>query len=350
MEGRRAGSYGKDPGLVFVVHLPAARFLLHRRIGEGLVQAVRRILVVIGLWVAYVVLFIGGVTVLGPTIDASALTPAEQAASVPMLLLMAAIDVVVLAAWLPRARFGGWRLWLATAVVLYGVKTFMSQIEAWYFVTSAHLPPAMIPHLFAMTLPVSLLWPALAVWALGPREAPPVAPAALVRHPTGAPVARFALAGAVLYPALFFLFGYYVAWQNPAVRVYYEGPAVPLPIAQHFTQMWVSDPLLVPFEMVRGLLWVAIGWPVLKYTRGPWWEGALFYATMMALLQNDVHLLPNVLMPGEVRLWHFIETASSNFLFALGAAALLSRGGAQAREDRVHQPVEVQTPLGDRGR
>lgn len=284
-------------------------------------QTLRRVLVVFGLWVAYVALFIGGLAALGPAIDPSTLTPAEQAASGPMLLVMAAIDVVILTAWLPRARFGGWRLWLASVAVLYGVKTFMSQIEAWYFVTASHLPPELVPSLFAMTLPVCLVWPALAVWALGPRETAQEAPTG---RSIGSQVARVAAAGAVLYPVVFFVFGYFVAWQNPAVRAYYEGPAVPLPFLQHLAQTFANDPLLLPFEMARGLLWVAIGWPVLRCTRGPWWVGALFFAAMMALVQNDVHLLPNAFMPGEVRWWHFIETASSNFLFAMGAGLLLS--------------------------
>ncbi|MDP2314036.1 MAG: hypothetical protein Q8P41_14130 [Pseudomonadota bacterium] len=63
----------------------------------------------------------------------------------------------------------------------------------------------------------------------------------------------------------------------------------------------------------------------MRGTRGPWWIGALLFATMMALVQNDVHLLPNPLMPAEVRWWHFIETASSNFLFAGCAATLVER-------------------------
>jgi hypothetical protein len=41
-------------------------------------------------------------------------------------------------------------------------------------------------------------------------------------------------------------------------------------------------------------------------------------------VENDVHLLPNPLMPAAVRQMHFIETASSNFLYGLLTAWLLT--------------------------
>ncbi|MES2639293.1 MAG: hypothetical protein V4850_07405 [Myxococcota bacterium] len=275
------------------------------------------------LYMAYVVLFLAGAAALGPEIAPDALTPAEQSASLGMTLVVAAIDLAIMGVWVARARFGGWRLWAVTSLVMYGVKTFSSNLETWYFVDAAHVPPEMLPSLFAMTLPLCVIWPALLVWGLGPRGDTPgrpvtIAPAALA--------VRVAVAGVVLYPIFFFVAGYWIAWQNPAVRAYYGGAAVPLPILRHLAETFAGDPFLLPFEMIRGLLWVAIGWPVLRWSRGPWWAGALLFATMMALVQNDLHLLPNPLMPPEVRWWHFIETTSSNFLFAWCAAALIEQG------------------------
>ena len=284
-------------------------------------HTVRRILSLASLWIAYLVLFLGGAAVLGPAVDPNALTPEEQASSGMFALIVGVLDLAIFGYWAARARVGGWRLWLTSALVLYGVKTFSSQLETWYFVTAAHVPPEMLPRLFAMTLPLCVIWPGLLVWALGPRGAQEPPPP--LGRSRGSLVFRVLIAGALLYPVLFFSFGYFVAWQNAAVRAYYEGPVVALPFLAHMAQMFHQDPRVLPFEMLRGLLWVALGWPVWRWTRGPWWKGALLYAFMMAVVQNDLHLLPNPLMPAEVRMWHFIETASSNFLFALGAAAIL---------------------------
>lgn len=283
-------------------------------------HTVQRLAKLVALFLAYLVLFLGGAAVLGPSIDPSALTAQEQALSGQMTLLVALIDLALVGVWVARARFGGLRLWVTVALVLYGVKTFSSQLETWYFIKAAHVPPEMLPRLFAMTLPLCVIWPALLVWALGPKNPDP--PPAMGRS-SGELALRVLVAGALLYPLVFFVFGYAVAWQNAAVRAYYEGPAQALPWLEHFAALINQDPLVLPFEMLRGLLWVAMGWAVMRSTRGPWWAGTLLFAAMMALVQNDLHLLPNPLMPAEVRLWHFIETASSNFLFALGAGALL---------------------------
>lgn len=285
-------------------------------------RVLRPLLVLVGLWLAYLVLFLGGTAVLGPTVDPASLTPAEQSAAGRGALLMAALDLAIVGTWIHRSRTPrGLGLWAMAAGLLYGVKTFSSQLEVWYFVQTSHVPPDMLPRLFVMTLPLCLVWPALAVWGLGPRVATP-APAA----PSGrALLARVLIAGALVYPVLFFTFGYGVAWRVPEVRAYYGGPETPLPFLTHMGALFASDPGVIPFEMARGLLWIALGWPVLRGTRGPWWVGTALYAAMLALVQNDVHLLPNPLMPPVVRYWHFIETASSNAIFAGVAGFLVAR-------------------------
>ncbi len=282
----------------------------------------------VGLWFAYIVLFLAGAAVLGPG-GGGDLSAAEQRNAMPMIGLVAGIDTGLLVAWLIRARDRGLWLWLEAFVVFYGIKTFSSNLEVWYFVKAAHVPPEMLPSLLVMTLPVAIGWTGLAVWAFGPR-APAPPPTETPRR--GLDLAwRVGAAGAIGYPVLFFLAGYYIAWQSSAVRAYYEGPAVALPFLRHFGAMLSDDPWVLPFEMFRGLLWVAIGWAVLRRTRGPWWVGGILFATLLAVMQNDVHLFPNPLMPREVRVWHLIETASSDFVFGFGTAALLApRGGWSA--------------------
>ena len=281
----------------------------------------KRWLVAAGLLFAYLVLFLGGTAALGPG-GRDALAPAEQSTALAMTLVVALLDMALFHTWLVRASDRGWRLWFEAFVVFYGIKTFSSQLEVWYFVQTSVVPVSMLPRLFAMTLPVAVGWTGLAVWAWGPQHAS----AESAPSPVG-PLRVFA-AGALLYPLLFFSAGYFIAWQNPTLRAYYGGPEQALPFFVHYGQMFRADPWVLPFEMARGLLWLAIGWPLLRRTRGPWWVGGLLFAGMLAVVQNDLHLLPNPLMPREVRVWHLVETASSNFLFGLGAAALVAPRGA----------------------
>jgi hypothetical protein len=296
----------------------------------------------LGLWAAYVALFLVGAAALGPKVDPAAFTPQEQVASAWMTPIVALLDLALMRAWIVRSRDRGPWLWAQAALVFYGVKTLSSTLETWWFVREAFVPREMLPGLFLMTVPLAVGWTGLAVWAWGPRAAAP-APA---ERGAGSLALRTLIAGAALYPTLFFLFGYLVAWRQPGVRAYYGGPETPLPLLQHLAVTFAEDPRVLPFEMARGVLWIALGWPVLRRTRGPWWVGGLLYAAMMAVLQNDVHLLPNPLMPREVRLWHLVETASSNFLFALGSAALLAPPGALRR--LLHPAQEVGPERADR--
>ena len=64
--------------------------------------------------------------------------------------------------------------------------------------------------------------------------------------------------------------------------------------------------------------------------RGRWWEAAFAVALLFAVVMNSQLLLPNPLMPREVRLVHLLETASSNFLFAW-LVVLVLRGWRRSR-------------------
>lgn len=119
---------------------------------------------------------------------------------------------------------------------------------------------------------------------------------------------------AVAYLVLYFGAGFIVAWQNPEVRALYGGGVD----ARVFNMA-----LLVPFQVLRSALWVLCALPVLSTTRGRPWQVALVVGLLLALPMNMTHAIPNSLMADSVRLSHFIETASSNFLFGLVVTGVL---------------------------
>ena len=63
--------------------------------------------------------------------------------------------------------------------------------------------------------------------------------------------------------------------------------------------------------------------PVIRMTRGSRWQVAVVVGLLFALPMNMVHVLPSPLMAPSVRLSHFIETATSNFIFGLVVVGLL---------------------------
>ena len=70
-------------------------------------------------------------------------------------------------------------------------------------------------------------------------------------------------------------------------------------------------------------VWALFALPIIRMTRGSRWQVAAVVGLLFALPMNMVHVLPSPLMAPSVRLSHFIETATSNFMFGLVVTGLL---------------------------
>lgn len=299
-------------------------------------QLLKRILVFLGLILWMAALFSLGSTYLGPQM-ANSLSPAEASFAGLALVIVCTVDTLLLGVFILAARLYGWRLMLVSALIYYGVKTFQASVEAAYFMVN--ITPDLAPRLFTMTLPITLCWPPLAVWLLGKARQPAARAgeaSPLPQVSTGTWLWKLALLGVVVYPLLFFAFGYYVAWQNPAVRAFYQGSDPGSFLAQ-MRNLLGSDPFVLPFEFLRGLLWAGLALLFLWSMKQRPWLATVLLALVFALIENDSHLFPNPLMPTVVRQTHFIETASSNFIFAIIAAVLLLwRPAVSPRPDSGH--------------
>ncbi|MFN8444746.1 MAG: hypothetical protein U0175_28430 [Caldilineaceae bacterium] len=285
-------------------------------------QLLKRIGAFFVLTLMMTLLFMVGATYFGPQITDKLAAEDASAAGVAMLIVCI-VDTGLLATFILSARIYGWRLMLSTALLYYGVKTFQASIEAAYFMHN--VTPAMAPRLFSMTLPLAFVWPPLAVWLLGKRCPPAGTATVPSRLPTasgGTWLWKLLLLGGVLYPLLFFAFGYYVAWQNPDLRAFYQG-SDPGSFLLQMRNVLSGDPFVLLFEVLRGLLWAGLAVLLLWATNARPRLAILLLALIFALLENDTHLIPNPLMPSIVRQVHFIETASSNFLYGLLAGAVL---------------------------
>lgn len=283
------------------------------------------VLKVILLTIVMFILFSVGSSFLGPPVDASQMTPEQASRSGMALIITSLIDTIVLTYLILRSRLTGWRLMAVTAFAYYGAKTFLSAIEAWYFMTN--LTPDMIPGLFLMTLPVALLFPPFAVWVLGKakKSAEPegVENTRLIM-PAGQLIWKLAVLAVIIYPLLYFAFGYFVAMRAPAVQSFY-GIEDPGSFIAQLGVLFRETPVVFPWQIFRGLLWVAVAAPVIRTTKGPAWEAGLIVALLFSIVMNDVHLIPNPLMPPDVQSAHFLETASSNFIWGWAITWLLHR-------------------------
>jgi len=292
-----------------------------RRHGDKSLKAA--IFVLLRVVAATIVLFICYAVAGGVVGQQGSSQTAEQSRAAGLTILaVCLLQTIVLSHLIIRSRWNGWRLMAAVFFVFYGVATFMSQIESVIFLT--RLPSGMIPRLFLMGVVIAAPFSILAVVILGKRKAGSVD--AQQNSRLVMPASEWAWKLAVIafsYLILYFTFGYYIAWRNPAVIEYYRGVDEGSFLA-HMRTVVRNSPSLIPIQIGRAICWVVIALPVIRSLKGRWSETALSLGLLFSVVMTAPLLLPNPYMPEPVRMAHLVETASSNFIFGVLIGWLLT--------------------------
>lgn len=242
------------------------------------------------------------------------------------LLLVGIANTLIVAGLVLSSRWRGWRLALLLSLSYYGALTFVMQIETWYFLSGITVNEELMPGLFIMGLPTAFVFVPSAVWILG-KGGKPNHPFSFSTSaiPLGQWIWKLSLI-AVVYVALYWLAGYFIAWQNQELRAFYGSPGDITPFWEHTANTLRTDPGLFPFQVVRSMIWTLCALTVISgSTLNAWWT-ALIVALFFSIPQNLGHFLENALIPvASVRMSHFIETTSSTFVFGLVVVWLLHR-------------------------
>ena len=117
---------------------------------------------------------------------------------------------------------------------------------------------------------------------------------------------------AIIYPVIYFLFGYFVAWQFEALRILYSGSAEKLNLWMHLLN---NDPLILLFQILRGMLFGILVIPLKNMMVSK--RAFIISVCLVFLYLGYVFLLPNVLFPDMARLGHFLEMTSSMTVFGI---------------------------------
>lgn len=234
-----------------------------------------------------------------------------------LVFLILLLQTIALSYPVLRSRWSGWRLTATVALLYFGTVTFMSQVESLIYL-GGKMPDGMLAGLFAMGLFNAVVFAPILVLVLGAWQQDEHRATAAPRTPS--PWLGRALVAGGVYLALYYLFGYFVAWQDPVVRDYYGG-ADPESFLGHMLSVARDTPWMLAVQLARGLLWVALALLVRRMMRGGWWESGLATALLFSVPALYL-LLPNPLMPEPVRMAHLLETAPYQFLFGFWVAWL----------------------------
>jgi hypothetical protein len=278
------------------------------------------------LYLLFIVSFMVGSLAVGNAMPANATSEPGLVSTTGGLLIVALANVVVIAGLILTSRWSGWKLALSLALAYYGAVTVVTQMDTWYYLSSINVGPQLLLRLLLMGVPTAFLFIPLAVWVLGKGRA---TAEALPNLALVMPVRQWAWKLStivVLYLALYWGAGYFIAWQNPELRAFYGQPGKALPFSTHTADTLLHDPVLFPFQILRALVWVLCALPVIRGSRlNPWWT-ALVVGLFFSVPQNVGHIMANPFLPiASVRLSHMIETASSSFLFGAVVVRLLHR-------------------------
>ena len=141
------------------------------------------------------------------------------------------------------------------------------------------------------------------------------------------PAAPKILLMATLYFVLYNLFGYFIAWQFEATRIFYSGSARDAGFIASMAEN-TSNPSFVAVHFFRGLLFGVVAWLFHQMLGCSQRKKILIMALLFGGFGFQI-ILPNPFFPATVRIAHFIETTSSMLLFgALSAMLLNSRKSA----------------------
>jgi hypothetical protein len=257
----------------------------------------------------------------GPSAPAAPPASAAAAALAPVLFCLLVSAVFT---WLIlRSTFRGWPLTGAVFLAYFGLGTVMLQMESVVFLPR-HLPAGFVPRMFAMGALIALFFAPAAAWMHGRFRtvadvpATPPGPGLTTRGW----IARLALL-AVVYVALYFLAGYFIAYRNPELVAYYDDIDAGS-FGAGMARVWERMPWLFALQALRGVMWVALVLPFIFSFRGRPWELPLLVGSAFSVWVVML-LAPNPYMPESVRLSHLVETGSSNFLFGCLVGVVFAR-------------------------
>ncbi|HEY6951579.1 MAG TPA: hypothetical protein VI758_04180 [Bacteroidota bacterium] len=268
--------------------------------------------------------------------------PADTGALMKAMLVSSFLEVIALSAVILRSRWVRWKLTGAVFLGFYGSMTVVAQIESLVYLR-AQLPAGMVPRLFLMGAVVSALFTPIAVIILGKMKRGQTAESRISATTLTQYEWLWKLAAlAAAYVALYYLFGYYVAWKNPAVQKYYGGTD-PGSFPAQLGTILNSTPWMFPLQAARALLWVVLLLPMVRMLKGTSAQVAVVTACFLSVWSAQL-LLPNPYMPPEVAHAHLVETALSNWLFGFIAGWLLCRHHASFRD--IFRPGREQLAAG----
>lgn len=281
-------------------------------------QTIKLVLSLALTFIAMLVAYILSIIIVGQ--NNTMLTPEETSQAGRGLFLVSLMTSQVLSYIILNSSWHGVKLTAAIVAVHFGAETLMAQLETIYYNTTVQMSTAEFVSLIAAGAVRALVFATLAVLILGKMKRPAQTGGNGISQSSSIWFIRIA-AMAAFYVIIYFLFGYIIAWQWEETRLFYTSTTAIKPFLTHFWDLFVrEDPLALPFQLLRGALWVILAITIVKMINVKRWQASLAVGLVfVVLLALPMGVFPNPYLPPVVARSHFYEIASSMLLFGVTA-------------------------------
>ncbi len=271
-----------------------------------------------GLTPIFSVLWIGGMmagNLIFPSELMNATANDHEGQSTIMMLTVSALNTAVVLLFIYRSTLKSWKLAATVFLIMFGIQYFMAQIETLWFNDSLQLPLHGIYAIISGGAITAALFAIAATWITGNFRSGQTATSKNVKISWPSFIKMTVLLAVVIWPAVYFLAGYFIAWQFEAVRVFYSGTAEMASFLTMMRENFASG--LYFFQIFRGVMWVLIALLVITAAEGKWLRKAILLGLLLTVLGSSGLLLPNPYMSEPVRMAHLLETSTSNFFWGM---------------------------------
>lgn len=211
----------------------------------------------------------------------------------------------------------GSRRMIALTVYVFTIQFLLPQMETFFFASGIGIGYDQASAIFISGVIVSLVTTPLAVILYEKLAVKPVIPNQLKISITNGK--KFSMLAAVLifigYPLVYLTFGYFIAWQNESLRVYYTESAELASYGHQLADSFTSG--VYVFQVLRGAIWIGATIPVAVMLKEKPAVQYFVVGVLSALLPTQLLFIPNPFMPWDIAMTHFVETSTSNFVWGL---------------------------------
>lgn len=237
--------------------------------------------------------------------------------SIISVLIYCLLNTLILTLFIVKSQLRGCKLAAVTFIAFWGVQYFMTQIETLYFNDSVKMPITQIIKVVASGAIYAAVFSLLAVLILGKFKKEANSPSTDVKTKVFIKnILPNMIVLSFIYVIIYFIFGYFVAWQFADLRYYYTGSTCIVSFFQRMSDQFNQDPGLILFQVFRGFLWSALAVIIIYSLSIKKWT---IYITglLFSILITTPLIFTNAYMPSSVRFAHSLELSTSMLAFGV---------------------------------